>query len=88
MATFTPLPSCGRGDVAGLAGVEPGCGDLGGLLRRVEPEGGAVVGGQLVGEGVEGEAAGEAEGGDDLGAGDEVHGLGAAVVASREVAVV
>ena len=57
-------------------------------MRRVEPEGGAVVSRELVGQRIEREAAGEAEGGDDLGAGDEVHGLGAAVVASREVAVV
>ena len=43
----------GRGDVAGLAGVEPGGGHLGGLAGGIEPVGGAIGSGELVGEGVE-----------------------------------
>ena len=69
------------------AGFKGGFGTLETLGRR-ELEFLAIGGGQAVGDGVEGGGTSVGHGGDDLGRGEEVHGLEVAVVATAEVSVV
>ena len=85
--TSTPEPSAGGGLEGLLAGVEAGVGE--GLADgRVEAHLLAGVVGERVGARVEVERAGQRQGDDRVGAGDEAQRVGVAVVALREVAVV
>ncbi|KUI59614.1 hypothetical protein VP1G_11144 [Cytospora mali] len=77
-----------RRDLEGLvAEFEGGLGVLE-TLGRWESELLAVGRRQAVGHGVEGGGAGECHGGDDLGRGEEVHGVEVSVVSAAEVSVV